>query len=467
MVEGVPSLRGRALSFELLRDDCSTAIAHKRALDPALPIGFLLDDESSVLAALSGGADDAAVLTMRSTPALLAFVDRFELRASLRADTQRLRAALVHSEKLTALGTLVAGVAHEINNPLSAILLSASALRRVLPGAPGSDAIHLLDELDSAGDAIAAIVRDLRSFTRADEQQPAELVDVPPLIDQVVRLLGYEASERCVIERDYSPELPRLVLQRSRLAQVLTNLLSNAAQAITEIARPEHSSRISVRADDESLAIAISDTGPGIAPDVLERIFDPFFTTKRHELGTGLGLSISRSIMRDLGGDLAVESVYGDGATFLALLPLPAEHALREARLRAPVGQRQLRPIHAETVLVVERDPRLRRAYARLLDREYRVLLAHAVSEAVELLESGSTPDLLVLDLDLPDREGADFLAWLEAHRPALRARSLLVSSAEAQRSSARRLEEVPGPLLLKPLHGAALLDALAELASG
>ena len=467
LAESLPALRGRALSFELLREDIRVAIERMRASDPLLPVGFVGQSESAVLAALSGGADEAGVLATRRAPELLAFVDRLALRARFRADAELLRSALAQTEKLTALGTLVAGVAHEINNPLSALLLSVSSLRRQAAILARPELSSPLDDLEAAGDAIAAIVRDLRMFTRADDAEQVELVDVPLLIDQIVRLLGHDAAEHGLIERDYSADLPKLVLQRNRLAQVVTNLLSNAVHAIAEIERSEHGIRISVRSDDESLAIAIHDTGPGIAPDALERIFDPFFTTKRQDLGTGLGLAISRSIMRSLGGELSVESVHGDGATFLAFLPLPGERALREARRKAPIGARSPAPGQGSSVLVIARDARMRRAYARLLDAEQRVLLAHTGSEGADLLESGSTPDSVLLDLDLPShggQDGLDFLAFLAARRPALCARTLIVTSAETQHRLADRLQGHPGPVLLKPLKGAVLLAALADL---
>jgi len=115
-------------------------------------------------------------------------------------------------------------------------------------------------------------------------------------------------------------------------------VLVNALHAVREVERDSHRVRISVRADDEAVAIAVSDTGPGISPEHVERIFDPFFTTKRQSLGTGLGLSISRSIMRSLGGDLLVESIHGQGAEFVLLLPLPEPDALARERGLRPDG---------------------------------------------------------------------------------------------------------------------------------
>jgi C4-dicarboxylate-specific signal transduction histidine kinase len=297
-----------------------------------------------------------------SAAELASLVDRAETRARLRAENRRLQASFAHSEKLVALGTLVAGVGHEINNPLSAVMLSVEvAQRRVLPllsvamelgraqrnGEPieellarlnkltqperaSRDALRVFEDIGSAADAIASIVRDLRVFARTDQEELPEPIEVEQLVDHAIRLVGREILQRGMIERDYAPDLPKLVIPRNRVTQVLVNVLVNAAHAIREVERPVHHVKITARADDDFLAIAISDTGPGIAPESLSRIFDPFFTTKRQELGTGLGLAISRSILRRMGGDLLVESVYGDGATFVCFLPTASRDSARE-----------------------------------------------------------------------------------------------------------------------------------------
>ena len=330
LTSSLPWGPGRGLSFHHAEGDLPQAINTWRSRDGSLPLGFIASDESSVLLALSSGVDEAAVIPAEAA-ALAAFVDRLELRARLRADTQRLHERFAHAEKLTALGTLVAGVGHEINNPLSAMLLSIEAARRlVLPqleaaneiaGAlregraiqepelcrlqalilserSGRDASRLFEDINCAADAIASIVRDLRIFARADNEEPSELVEIEDLIDHAIRLVGREVFQHGLLERDFRAGLPKLVLPRNRVTQVIMNVLINASHAIREVERPVHRVRVSTRSDEDFVAIAISDTGPGISPDHLGRIFDPFFTTRRNELGTGLGLAISRSILR-------------------------------------------------------------------------------------------------------------------------------------------------------------------------
>lgn len=498
LVQWLPWAPARGLRFDRLEANVQEAVAAYREREVALPIGVIADDESIVLAALGAGADEAAVLGAEDPAALAAFVDRLEVRARLRADGQRTHENLAHAEKLTALGTLVAGIGHEINNPLSAMLLSIEAARRYLlpafdatwelaravrSGAPlpeaaldklarlssvheraGRDASRVLDDIGAAADSIASIVRDLRVFARTDQEEPPELVGVEELVDHALRLVGRELFQQALLERDYPPNLPKLVVPRNRVTQVIINVLINAAHAMREVQRPIHRVRVSARADDEFIALAISDTGPGIAPDSLGRIFDPFFTTRRQELGTGLGLSISRAILRRLGGELSVESVYGDGATFLCFLPIPSHDILRMAGQRSERVPRQAAPIPASSVLVVDDDERVLRSYVRLLNPAHRLLIAQDGRDAIDLLESGSEPDIVLLELDLPGLDGRKLLAWLAEHRPALHKRALVVTSAGAQSQYDAFLRSYTGPVLHKPVKGEELIGQIASL---
>jgi signal transduction histidine kinase len=500
LADALPWAGGRGLTFGVLRGDVSAGVAEQRELAAVAAIGFLAADEPSVLAALAAGADEAAVLTACDAQSLAAFVDRLELRARLRAESKRLQETFAHAERLTALGTLVAGVGHEINNPLSAMMLSIEvARRRMLPtleaacrlsraaeaGVPipvdalaslqehswfdrtGRGAADIFDEMGAAADAIASIVRDLRTFARSDRDEPPERVDVPELIEHAIRLSGREASRRGVVERDYAPDLPPLVVPRGRVTQVIMNLFVNALHAIAEVDRPVHRIRISARADEEFVAIAVSDTGPGIPPDAVERIFDPFFTTKRQAMGTGLGLSISRAILRRLGGELSVESVYGEGATFLCFLPIPSPDAIQDVWERTASAPSGRPPVAPTSVLVVEDDERVLRSYARLLGSQYRLMIACDGSEAIDMLESGSSPDVVLMELDLPGADGRELLSWLDAHRPELARRVVLSTSSGGASSYDDFLDTYPGAVVHKPVRGEALLAALESTVRG
>jgi two-component system, NtrC family, sensor kinase len=496
LTETLPWAKSREVSFVTSTGDVESAIAQARANHNG-PLGYLAPDEPSALAALAAGADESVLLPARDARSLAAFVDRVELRARLRAETQGLHVQFAHAEKLTALGTLIAGVSHEINNPLSALILcldvvrrqllpaleSASELARItetgsLPDAAlirkirdplraevgGYTSASIVEDMAEAATAIANIVRDLRLFARTDDDETSELVNVCELIDNVLRLLGRDVFKHGLIERDYAADLPLLVIPPNRVTQVLMNVLINAAHAIGEVARPVHRVRVNVRADEDFVAIAISDTGPGIPAESVERIFDPFFTTKRRDLGTGLGLSISRSILRKLGGDMTVESLFGEGATFISFLPRPTPAMVRDAALKRKATWLPVVASSASTVLVVDDDPRLLRSYARLLNTRHRVVVAHDGRDAIETLESGTNPDLAVIELDLPGSDGMELMNWIAANRPELARRTLLVSSTNADARHTEFLQTYKGPIVNKPLSGEILLAAVARL---
>lgn len=466
------------------------------------PIGFIAEDEVGALDALTAGADEALVWPPRDEAAIQGLFDRTKLRATLRRGQERLNASVVHAEKLTALGTLVAGVAHEINNPLTALQLGVEACANLLhplgnvaqelqlwasrgwgaspeqiqglhemaeSGAPAHEGAQLLGEMLGAVSSIANIVRDLRIFARSDSgREEAQLLDANEVIDQALRLAGREINVVARIERDYSRDLPRILVPHGRLTQVLVNVLVNAAQAIREIERPAHRVRLSTRADGEYVAISISDSGPGIPPNTLDHIFDPFFTTKRAGYGTGLGLSISRSIMYDLGGDLIVESVHGSGATFILLLPIPDYASVRSAYMRQRGSSAvRARPAPKRTVLIVDDDERVLSAYARALGRACDVLMASDGREAIDLLSSGSSPDAIVTELALPEVDGKGLLEWLARERPELAERTIFVSAETTQQQYDSFIGKLNNRVLTKPVTAGALLSALNEVADG
>jgi signal transduction histidine kinase/CheY-like chemotaxis protein len=493
------AFRTTHVGFGTISGDIQQAMATRREMEPEAPIGFVADDQPSALAALAGGADEAMVLSQVDAAGLATLLDRVELRARLRGEMQRHHANSAHADKLATLGTLVAGVAHEINNPLSAVMLSVDFMRRqVLPileaatevghavnagTAPARDSMTRLgaaisserqakgraaifDEMALAASSIASVVKDLRIFARTEDASRPELLDVRELSDQVLRLVGRDVFKHGIIERDYATYVPKVVLPRSRITQVIMNLLVNAAHAIAEVKRPMHCVRVSVRSDEDFVALAVHDTGPGIPPEALERIFDPFFTTKRQELGTGLGLSVSRSILRKLGGDVSVESVFGEGATFICFLPLPTPEMIRDAVApRRPEAPRVAAPPGA-SVLIVEGDPRLLRSYGRLLNSDYRIMSAHDGEGAIDTLESGSVADVVVLELDLPGDDGPRLLAWLQQNRPKLARRTVIVTASDSEAHYAPLLKGHTGAVLHKPVPGEVLLGTIAHILS-
>jgi len=494
--------RGGGVPVDVIVSENGAGAAVVRLLQAAgdPPLGVIARSEAEAFAAVEAGADDACVAEDLDLPHYIAFLDRVDLRARQRREAENRRAAAAHSEKLAALGTVVAGVAHEVNNPLAIVIMLVEMIRGAVEpllqgqnevfrlaqrgslataeevqrlaammqtGSSSSEVLASFADASGSLSTIQAIVRDLRIFARAQDDEKDDAVFLPDLIDHVLRVAGAHLKVIATIERDFGGDLPILRLPRSRIAQVLTNLLINAAHAIAETKRDTHRVRISLRCDTEALAISISDTGPGIPPEIIERIFDPFFTTKSSEAtsgGTGLGLSISRSILQAIGGDLVVESVHGQGATFIAFVPVAGRVVTSEPqkRTREPVPEAPKRA----SVLVIDDDETLLRTFATALRGRFHVLLASEGQEAIDLIVSGSKPDALLCDVSMPVVDGPHFYRWLLENRPSLVDHTVFMSANVDGDVASEFATALGKPLLEKPMSREQLI-AVLERATG
>ncbi|WP_243360063.1 transporter substrate-binding domain-containing protein [Fundidesulfovibrio terrae] len=253
---------------------------------------------------------------------------------------------LVQADKMAALGILVSGVAHEINNPNGLILLNLPILKKAqadttrildeyderhggltLGGIPyrrmREELPVMLDEMLEGAQRIKRIVNDLKDFARFEEGAGREPVDVNAAAAKAVRLV--DAAIRKATRRfkaDYAPELPKVLGSSQRIEQVVINLVLNACQALPD---QDRAVEISTQADGDGVLVAVRDEGTGIAPDHMPRLTDPFFTTKRESGGTGLGLSVSAGIVKELGGTLEFSSVQGQGTVVTLRLPAARE----------------------------------------------------------------------------------------------------------------------------------------------
>jgi signal transduction histidine kinase len=235
-------------------------------------------------------------------------------------------AKLMQTERLAALGTLAAGLAHEINNPLTYLLLELQQAARLLPSlvtdhnrGVALQLDKLLQDALEGAERIRGITTAVRAFSRPDDIR-VKPVDIRAPLDAAVKLAANEIRRRARLETDY-PEPYIVMANEGQLGQVFLNLLTNAAQAIPEGKAEANEIRVQSSLDAETVVVEISDTGPGIPPHLVGRVFEPFFSTKPVGQGTGLGLSISHSIIARFGGSIAVSSEAGRGTTFRVLLP--------------------------------------------------------------------------------------------------------------------------------------------------
>ncbi|HYO55905.1 hybrid sensor histidine kinase/response regulator [Archangium sp.] len=372
-------------------------------------------------------------------------------------ETQR---RLMHSEKMAAVGQLAAGVGHEINNPLAYVssnLGFATETLSELAATKGEallspeqtrilqDVSEALHEARDGARRVARIVQDLRTFARNSDAEEKQVLEVRQAVESALKFTSNTLRHRARVTRDYQ-ETARVEANEARLVQVFINLLVNAAQAIPEGHAEDNEIRVTTAtAADGSIVVAVSDTGTGMTPQVLERIFEPFFTTKPVGQGTGLGLSICRNIIEGLGGRLTVQSTPGKGSTFRVTLP-PAR---RESATNGPAAPTLSARETGRRVLVVDDEPLVGASAKRILQSLCDVVVVTSSREALALVEAGQRFDLVVCDLMMPHMTGMELHEELSRRAPEVAARMLFLSGGaftpEAQRFlSERRWLEKP-----------------------
>ena len=343
-----------ALMEALTADSWDVVLADPQVpgLEPSVALGLIRDSERDLpflvvsgtageecaVAALKAGAHD--FIHKQKLARLVPAMER-ELREALsRQEQRRLREQLMVAERMASVGTMAASIAHEINNPLSAVVANLElALRRLEPSSTSPDASaplavdELRAELRDAHEAahlVRQIVRDVRVFSRGGEDRPGP-VDVRQVLDSTARMAWSEIRHRARLHKQYE-DVPAVWATDAKLGQVFLNLIVNAAQAI-EVGRAESNRvRLGTRTDQEGRALVeIEDSGAGIPADQLQRVFTPFFSTKPAGTGTGLGLSISSRIVKELGGELRIQSRVGRGTLVTVVLPSATGPRLRGA----------------------------------------------------------------------------------------------------------------------------------------
>jgi signal transduction histidine kinase len=302
----------------------------QRFTEPELLVELGLRERECELLPFSGGPQPVSVSTTRIRDKSGQDLGRVMVVANL-SEVVELRKRLVTSGRLAAVGELAAGIAHEINNPLTYVRANLSMLRQewsemekgIEAGAELSslagtlaESEELIDESLEGVDRAAAIVRDVKGFSHAGRAE-REQADLRPLLDGVLRLADPQMPDSIRLEREHG-DLPLISCAPQELKQVFLNLVVNASQAMPSGGTITVSSQV----DGDHVVVSVADEGSGIAPDDLERIFDPFFTTKPVGEGTGLGLALSYEILRRHGGEIAVDSELGRGTRFRVRLPI-------------------------------------------------------------------------------------------------------------------------------------------------
>ncbi|MFZ5472191.1 MAG: ATP-binding protein [Myxococcota bacterium] len=367
------------------------------------------------------------------------------------SERHRAQAKVVQADRLVAMGTLAASVAHEINNPLAYVIESLRLLDEELaslsaePEAAGArqrleHVRRWLPATREGLDRVRVITRDLQTFSRTPDEQSAP-VDVRRALESALQLVGKTLRERAqlVLEVD---ELPPVWANEARLVQVFTNLLLNAAQAVEGDASAQEV-RVSARVEGAQVSVEISDSGPGIPEQIRGRIFEPFVTTKPVGEGTGLGLFVCRNLIEAMGGTIDAENRPQGGAFFRVRLP---------ARSFAAVEMPAPAAAAAARILIIDDNMTLGRVLADSLRRDgHQTEVVLSGSEALEVLSSDQQFDLVFCDLMMKDLSGMDVYEALRARRPG-RERELIFMTGGAFTERARNfLARVPNERLEKP----------------
>ena len=444
-------------AFAMLLDRHTTPMAGRPWAD-LLPPDWHIAVRESLAAALptavelSLGGRTLAVTAFRATAleperAVLVFEDQ--------TDRRRLQERLVQSEKLSAIGQLIAGVAHDLNNPLTSVVGFADFLAETAEVPPRLR--EPLRVIQQEAERASKIVKNLLSFARRQESR--QVASLSPILEATVGLFRNQLSgERIALQLELDPELPELDLSPNQVQQVFVNLIQNAAHAIMAVHRPG-TVRVRARRWMEGVAVDVSDDGPGMLSQVAARVFEPFFTTKDEGQGTGLGLSISQGIIKEHGGRITLATTPGAGATFTVEFPAPVPGRIHPPPPVEPAAPRGLR------VLVIDDEPHILHYLRATLE---------AWGHTVETAMDGQTGleraladsfDLILSDLRMPRVGGREFYEQLTVQSPDA-ARRVAFSTGDTVRGDTMAFLEAQGrPCLQKPFSLAELRGLLRDAA--
>ncbi len=384
-------------------------------------------------------------------------------RKRAEAEILRQREALHHSEKMSALGSVLAGVAHELNNPLAVVVGRSQMLEeQKLP-----DPLHSkVAKIREAAERCSRIVRTFLAMAR--QQAPARApVQVNDLIRSAVDLLDYSLRSSDVeVELDLADELPELAADADQLSQVFTNIIVNAHYALQEQDGPRRL-HVSTRHDASHgrIQVAFADNGPGVPESIRHRIFDPFFTSKPVGMGTGIGLSFSYGVVETHGGTLRLVSPADGGARFEIELPCV---------LRAPeVGAAEAATCRTEaeasgrSILVVDDEPAIAELLGEILEAEgYRVELVESGNAALARIEARNF-DLVLSDLNMPDLDGRGFHDQIRDRYPRLLDGLIFMTGDTLGQKSRSFLRRCGCPVIEKPFMPNEVVEVVRRVIEG
>ena len=361
---------------------------------------------------------------------------------------------LHQSEKLSSLGLLLAGVSHELNNPLAAVIGQTAMLAEDVGGT-----LHLarVEKIRRAAERCAKIVQSFLAMAR--QQTPEfEIVQLNDLVRSALDLTGFQMKfNRIEIEANLDPQLPFIAADPDQLHQVIVNLLNNACQAVEEQLDRRKILIVSTMLDSQ-IRLTVADSGTGVSAQDKPRIFDPFFTTKTAGAGTGLGLPFSLGIVEAHGGTITLDDVPG-GASFSIILPIGDQQVAKIAELESDQTDLSSRG----KVLVIDDEEELAETIADMLRRMgLDVAVAFGGTPAIQQLSAGANFDMILSDVRMPDVDGLALHAWISRERPELLPRLAFITGDTLSGTASDFLAKCGRPFLEKPFMPSALRELVA-----
>jgi len=377
-------------------------------------------------------------------------------------EQRRTQTQLQQAEKLAAMGQLVSGVAHEINNPAAIISGFAQTLllEQMTP-----DQRETVQMMYDEATRIGRITSNLLAFARAGSKERT-LVELNEIVRRTFALRSYHLTTlNITMNLELDEANPKAWANGSEVQQLLLNLLINAEQALTTVTGRRAITIRTMTAGEDGVRLEIADSGPGIPPDIQEKIFDPFFTTKPEGMGTGLGLSICYGIVHDHGGRISVHSIPGQGATFTVALPRDARTRQRTTPPPMEIPEAAREPEAALSVLLIDDEEGLRRAVVSFLKRRrMHVIAVEDGGDALRVLRRERF-EVIVSDVRMPGMSGAEFLERLRREHPAMVNRLIFTTGDPFAADTAVLLRDAGVPSLVKPYDFAKLESLLREVA--
>jgi signal transduction histidine kinase len=443
----MPHLNG----FEVMQ-----ALARHIAPDDYLPVLVLTADRTpeAKRQALAAGAKDFLTKPFDPVEVVLRIGNLLHARflhRALQRQNERLEAQvrerteqLLQSEQLAAMGSLLAGVAHELNNPLSVVTGQAALLQRLAGDGPMAPRTK---KIAKAADRCARIIKNFLALARKQPME-RETVSLNRVVEDAAEILAYPLRvDEVEVTLQLAPDLPEIWADPHQLHQVVVNLVSNAQQAMRDTAPPRRLTLTTRRdATPGRVQLEVSDTGPGIPEDVQRRMFEPFFTTKPFGQGTGLGLSLCQGIVERHGGAIRGTSRPGHGAVFSVELPIDLR-----GTTSIPVDTASATPIRERTILIVDDDRDVAETLWDLLqvDGHHAELVDNGV-RALERLHDRSY-DLILSDVKMPELDGPALYRHLERDHPDTLRRLAFLTGDTLSPATRGFLDDTKVPAMAKP----------------